>query len=597
MKKEVTLLLAFIILLSLTQFTIAEQNNSAEKATDCLEKKIEDLGCSDLTTEQKIFSLLATGKCKSELKEDSNENKCWPNPCQIKTTAQAILALDDSGSDMQDAEEWLLSQNTSTTELTWYLEIESPQTTTCTLTYSNSDYTISINADKEISGTPGSCLSLDSSDSYYPYYLKISPSCYGREFEISCDQTFTTTLLFRKSGSETLHVSEKANSGSAGDKTREAVNSLCFRQGGACDYEGSLWAAMVLSSQSYEMNPFMPYLITLAEDNQEYLPESFLYLLTDRDDYRNDLLSKQVFDEYWDESGDKFYDTAVALYPFPYEEPLEKTNSQNWLLEAQDSDGCWQGNIRNTAFLLYSIWPDQAGTWTGCTGDDCGSDDEDCEAMGNSCMSSVACLDVEGSELSYDCAGSLICCSEDEVLETCSELNGVICDLEFETCTGTTQETADADWGSTCCIDGYCDDTSTPTPTTECVDEGGYCRFNCGEDEEEADYECNSGEVCCKTKTKLEISWWIWLLMLLIILVILGIVFRDKLRPYWYKLTSGFGKSKPKGPPPRSPPGMPRRMPQRRILPPTQRAPMRRPPAKPRGEMDNVLSKLKEMGQ
>ena len=78
----------------------------------------------------------------------------------------------------------------------------------------------------------------------------------------------------------------------------------------------------------------------------------------------------------------------------------------------------------------------------------------------------------------------------------------------------------------------------------------------------------------------------------------LGIV---GIRPVWFKLKSKFGKSKP-GPRPGFPPTPPGMLPQRRvtprrILPPAQRKPVRRPVGKPKKEMDDVLKKLKEMGK
>jgi hypothetical protein len=85
----------------------------------------------------------------------------------------------------------------------------------------------------------------------------------------------------------------------------------------------------------------------------------------------------------------------------------------------------------------------------------------------------------------------------------------------------------------------------------------------------------------------------------------MGIVFKDRLRPLWLKLKSKFGKGRSgikKGGGPRRP-GFPpvSRVPQRRvsrrILPPTQRRPIRRPSVRPKGDMDDVLKKLKDMSK
>ncbi|MEJ2268029.1 MAG: hypothetical protein P8X70_03065, partial [Nanoarchaeota archaeon] len=111
-------------------------------------------------------------------------------------------------------------------------------------------------------------------------------------------------------------------------------------------------------------------------------------------------------------------------------------------------------------------------------------------------------------------------------------------------------------------------------------------------DEEKANYECPSGDVCCVEKTQKKKSyWWIWVLVILIILAVLGIIFKDKLRPLWFKIKSKFPKIKkgPKGPKPSMKrPIMPQ---QRRPLPP------RKPVGKPKSDMEDVLKKLRDMGK
>ena len=96
---------------------------------------------------------------------------------------------------------------------------------------------------------------------------------------------------------------------------------------------------------------------------------------------------------------------------------------------------------------------------------------------------------------------------------------------------------------------------------------------------------------------------WIWILLLLIALAVLGIIYRDKLRPYWFMLKSRFGgkgfgdgsitSGIPRGPPPSTPPSL------RRASPFGGRRPMPRrfQGARPRGEIDEVLKKLKEIGK
>ena len=99
--------------------------------------------------------------------------------------------------------------------------------------------------------------------------------------------------------------------------------------------------------------------------------------------------------------------------------------------------------------------------------------------------------------------------------------------------------------------------------------------------------------------------WLIVVILGLIGLVIVAIVFRDRLRPYWFKakskfndLLGKFGKKSGKFPPA---PGMPRGRLPSRGRPGLRRAPVGRRPApkrkQARGEIDDVLDKLKEMGK
>jgi len=658
MKKGV-LLLSILIIFSAFFFNLiiaageikecsdGDDNCKVDNAYTCLENVTEEIGCGNLSLEQKTFTLLAIKDCEDELTSDSqkdsdDDNLCWPDTgnCRIKSTAQAILALDNVNTNTDEAEDWLLSQNTTPTSLQWFLQIESPRATTCSITYDGSSHDITIGSDKKINTNAGSCLTLSDLDSNpstendNDYWLKVSRSCYDNEFEVVCDEGFLTSLLFKKTNSPTIHVSEGIKTSSSNGMTPQKVNSLCFEQGSACDYEGSLWAAMVLDYKDHDISPFLPYLITMADEseNQEFIPEAFLtYLLKDNSDFKNDLLGKQKNPKneeyYWQESTDRYYDTAVALLPFLYDSYQEKTNSINWLLdEAQDESGCWNGNnVRDTAFLLYSIWPDGASSGGGSGGGGGGGNDSDidndCETDGDGyCMSGADC---EGETLSdFYCSGSFKCCDTEKTEESCSQQGGEVCSSSEDCVGGRTEDTFDLSYGEDCCLGGGTCKVPAVSQENECKSYGGECRSSgCNADEdEEYNYDCEfTGDSCCfksSTTTSDEKSYlWVWILLTLIVLVILGIVFRDQLRPLWFRIKSSFGGSGrggSRGPgggfrpgfPPRRPPMSPmgRPMPPRRILPPQQYherpAPHRSAPVKQKssGELDDVLKKLKEMG-
>jgi len=579
------LLLLFIFLL-IFPFVIAEPQNESYA---CLENKVKD-NCDSLSSEEQIFSLLAIKECRDEIVADALNNECWPSSgCDIKTTAQAILALSKANVNVNKATTWLLSQNTTPPNIDWYLEIESTEATACTVTYDNTPYQITIGTDKKINTGAGTCLRLSESP-YTDYWLKVSPTCYDKEFRISCDQSFLTTLLYKKSGVQsTFGVSDKTSSASADGTTTEKIDFACFNQGGSCNYEGSLWAAFTLNSLGESISSYKPYLITMAEDNPQYLPESFLYLLDPSDtNFRTILLSKQQNNQWWVDSGDKYYDTALALLPFQSENPAEKTNSKNWLLEVKDAQGCWQGNIRNTAFILHSIWPKEISVVED-------SSALTCEDVSGSCIFDTSCSDIGGSEISassFSCSGTKICCDASPVSQTCSEIGGVLCDSDEE-CTVSTTDTFDTAY----CCTGYCEDISPSQ--SECKSYGGNCRDSCLSDEKENSYDCDYvGEVCCEKDPESTSYWWIWVLLILIILMVIGIIFRDKLRHVWFRIKSKF-KKKPKPKPTQARTQM-RKLIHRGTAPHARRPlPSRRPTPirKPKSDIDDVLKKLKEIGK
>ena len=159
-----------------------------------------------------VFSLLALRydsgiktDCKDAILDNaekvSDKPKCWPKDrCSIKNTAQAVLALSRIKVNTDEAEAWLLSQNTTPTNLDWYLQIESEEETACTLSY-GPEYSITIGTDKKITGDAGSCLPIDTAGGSYWLRISSASDCYDRTYTILCDKSFITTLLYKKSGS------------------------------------------------------------------------------------------------------------------------------------------------------------------------------------------------------------------------------------------------------------------------------------------------------------------------------------------------------------------------------------------------------------
>jgi len=275
----------------------------------------------------------------------------------------------------------------------------------------------------------------------------------------------------------------------------------------------------------------------------------------------------------------------LALYPFQYETPTEKTNSIDWLLEVQDKNGCWHGSILDTAFILYSVWPKET-TASGF--------DLDCATEGYYCMSEIDC---DGSVLAeYNCAGVSKCCSLPRQLDSCVVQAGEVCDVDENCAGGITTDASGLVYGESCCVGGVCQTASSTI--ADCEVNEGTCKTQCSDGEEESfTYTCDYGDSCC-VQTTGGTNWTLWILLILIALVGVGILFKDSLRPYYLQITSMFGgrgsaSSSPTPRPPFSPPSRP--SPRRMIHAPRTRPMMHRP--QPRGELDEVLKKLKEMGK
>lgn len=612
MKKRVVVLILLLSLIIIPLVLAADDNSSSsvsigyEKAYDCLKTQLGEDCAASANTEQNAFSLLAMaydsniqGDCKTAL-ENKKKTDCWgktsSDSCDLKSTSQAILALDFIGKNVDDNVAWLESKKKQTTGLIWFLEIDANEATSCKIkTNGANEKTFTINENKKVSGT-STCLTPAENN----YFLKISDSCLTANFTISCDKDFITTLLYKKTSGSTYYVSSLTNSAPTGGSTEEKVNAYCFSTSAICDYEGSLWATIALAKVGKDISPYLPYLSSMYDeaDNQKYFPSAFLYMLTNEDDYQAEITGKQKQGKYWDEAGNKFYDTSLALLALQNVLIDEVSNAKDYLLTIQDTSGCWHSNnVRDTAFILYAAWPKNPVISSD------GDGRSGCTEFSHYCVASEECSATDLLDNFY-CSGlSDICCAVKPLELSCKDKGGLVCETGYE-CTGSEVTAGDTNY---CCMDS-CIEVST---TTECEDYGSTCRISCLDDEEEkTSYSCNLGDVCCAPKASTGMSWTlIILLIVLIILVILAIIFRNQLKIWLFRAKSGLKFSKsptgPSGRPPMNPPaGFPQMMPRPRQIIPRGNIPMRRPPMRPaprRAEkdtaFDETMRKLREMSK
>ena len=576
-KRGLLLFLSSLLIILLVSFVSAQNvdnETQLDKAYQCIKDKVSD-DCTQLTLEEQTFSLLGLGDykdCKSSLLDnslDQNEQQCWPKAsCKVKDTAIALLALQRAGANTDKARNWLLNQSKVASDLIWYLQIESSQATTCNIKYDNANHNVNIQENKKPASGAGNCLSISENG----YWLKISASCLEKEYTISCDKDFTTTLLYKTQDSPTIHVSQNINSEVAQGESIEKIVYKCFREGTVCTYEGSLWASIALYVLGVDTDPYIPYLSSFAEDKKILFPETLLYILTGSDEHLSVVLGSSFKGDFWKVTAyGKFYDTALALLSLQSQETSETTAAKEYLLngKTQNAAGCWN-NLRDTGFLLYSAWPpvtqegptrcdDDSDCASGrkcvlgqCVvqggGDECNEDidcEEDEECVGDICVQRpindctvqnkycVPRSECQSPAISFadltGCLSTQICCSQDvQPAASCTEQGGNICDEDTEECPAGERIFGTSDYVTCCNVD--CIDKDTIEETT-CTGEGFSCKSSCGTDETQRDdLTCDSSvQKCCRANPKSGGSYlWIWILLIAIILVVIAIIFREK---------------------------------------------------------------------
>lgn len=601
MKKLVLVLLVLfsLSLVSALNDTL-DSSDIEDNGYSCLKGLVGNKSLEDFTLEELSFSILALGydssqssRLLSELIDRKDSSNCFPKgSCKLKETSIAVLALNHLNQNTEDYEIWLIKQNSTPDNIEWYLQIDTQsidQETSCKISYDSTSTTININKDKEIDRSAGACLTLDSTKNR----LRVSGSCLSKTFEVSCNKDFLSNLIYKRKDSSIFYVSSKTQSSSAEGTTSNQVNSFCFKQGTSCNYEGSLWASLALKKTGNDLEVFIPYLNALSGDNSQYFPESFLFALTGDDDYLNSIVESQFVSGYWDKSGNKFYDTSLAILSLSSNSPVD--NAKVWLGEVQGKNGCWNNNnLRDTAFVLYSAYP-KAGAIPGTT--------SSCSSSGYYCTLLADCSLTDKSDLG-GCSSTQTCCKTRPALKSCLELAGEECDSN-EKCEGITLQSS----GTKICCKSACIPDEPSVTESECEENNYNCRASCNDNEEETTiYACNNNLACCKSSAK-KSYWWIWLLIILIILVILGIIFRNKIRLFFFRIKSVKSS---KGPPPSRPSPFPRAMPARSPMmrpafqfkrpapiPAPVTSPLTKQPEKSGvdKELEDTLKKLREIGK
>lgn len=579
MKKTCALAILSLLLFSIS-LTVAADNETTEQSDsdkiqngfDCLEEKAGD--CSTLTTQETALTILATpdnifDDCVQEL-ENRQESDNWGN---VRDTALAILALKHAGKDTEPAEDWILEQEQIPTELIWYMQQDSNTKTECHISYDANGYTINVEENKKIDSNAGQCLSLAQSN----FWLQIAPACYNKEFTIECDQDFIANLLYKNKKSPTIHIPKGTDSSPAFGTIELNVQSKCFGAT-SCDYEATIWATLALLKTGHNVEKFIPYIIAMSDTNERYLPEAFVYMLTNNEDYATQLIANQKLGNYWEAKSsayNKFYDTSIVLIALGSSSSEQITKARDWLLFSQGSNGCWQNSAKETAITLWALAGRSGRTPAGNgSSSSSGSGVTYCSEAGYFCIPSFDCPSSEDVGNNYFCPSLSDTCCTTENLKTCSDYGGEKCTTE-EVCIGNERKTSDI----TRCCTGTCQDRPQET---ECESNLYTCMDSCSEFQEPMPaYSCDQAQVCCRIKTTTEetsSAWWIWILVILILatLVAIGYVYREKLKLLWFQLKTKFKKDEGKGG--GAPRGPHSGIPPRPGFPPIRRVQQKRPP-------------------
>ncbi len=442
MKKRGIIIFAFLFLL-LIPLIISDETSQVEKAYDFVENTTSEIGCSNLALEEKIFVYFSNGLCKSELLNSVLDGECFSedsSSCDLELTSLAAIVFGINNKDISNYTSWISEQKMSTDSLEWFLQIDSSGDAFCTITSSDEIYSLELNSNEKLtSSDSSSCFSI-----YNNYWIEISPSCYDNFFNVSCDSLFSTNLFFRKSSSSEMNFFYTEKSASSDGIIKNEINSFCFSSGSSCDYSETLWATIALDVAGNETVPFLPYLVAFSELYSDYLPDSFIYYLTSKNYFLENLISLQNSNGFWNASGNKYYDTALALL-FYSENSTEKQNAQSWLLANQANDGSWNenssSNLIDTSFILASLW-EEYGTSSRYCGNgflDLGEICDGTKLRGNDCASVLN---------DKNATGTLLCYPEGNENE---------CTFNISACVGGTECTSDENCsGSLVCSNGVC---------------------------------------------------------------------------------------------------------------------------------------------
>lgn len=479
MKKSIStvffLLVLFVLPLSVEARRIG--NFSAEDAYDWMLTQADNGSYNNnvIDTSLALLALDAAGGIPSQetnwLINHMNPQNCWPEAgCKIKETALAIMALNSVGNEeeLRAAEAWLKKGQTPTlTTGHWWLEIDTPDSGECKITYTRGEKEIDKNI-KVDAGTFPDCGGGTFFDLEKCLETGLLSNYASLELYVDCSALSSAKIAIAYFSGSAYYLYEEVSE-RVGTLT---VKNGCFGKGykDSCNYESTLYADWALSKIQSKVSSEL-YLREGYEPT-DAIHNAILYMLTKDVDFITTLAAKQRADGSWDGNA---YNTALAMLALKeagtYVDQLEE--AEEWLKDKQQEDGSWNGKIEDTAMVLYAAFHDGVDLPScvdskknqGERGIDCGGPCELPPYNDDCCANAVK----DEGETGVDCGGVCdVClekvCDEDGV---CDEVAGEDC----QNCPDDCQTCEDL------CSNGKMDTASAE----EGLDCGGLCPLDCSE--------------------------------------------------------------------------------------------------------------------
>ncbi|MFH0797920.1 MAG: hypothetical protein V1906_00760 [Candidatus Woesearchaeota archaeon] len=553
---------------------------------------------------------------------DTNKNaqSCWSSQsCLTKETALVTLANQIANKDTTPMIEYFKRVIMGhTTAGSWMLEITTPSTGKCKISYDVNNISESKDIDVAEGKFPGcgNTNFLDLNTCLKPNLIKAKPNM---KFNVDCSSLDTApiiTLVYKSGGSFYL-VSTSENSVSD-----VVVPNGCFGRsaGDTCNKDSTFFSAWVLNEVGSDLDTSVYLRESYEQGNGMH--NAILYFISKDPRYLAELKKLQSTDG---SLGRDVLQTALAIKawgddPTTYDALIQRAKS--YIQGRQRDDGSINGNVIDTAAAIYGAYGYGATSTATCS-DNIENGDERGIDCGGVCESTYGrnCCDngvADGGEEGIDCGGVCDACTpgtetcnlDDQCQSEAGETSDNCADCKTTSSICVENNNCEIDFGENfdncpadCrCGDGKCDGGETKeTCSQDCGASvaSGVGTSVCGDGTCDSDETTESCDVDCPS-TEGGSSFGT-IMLILILLAALGVGGYFAYKKGLIKLPIG----KPKGPsgpgyspftsrlppqrsaPGQPPAGVPRSMPMRQ--------PMARQAAPPSGGLGSSLSEARKL--